>query len=200
MFEGTKEHATRPHQETRAIMLTHGATSVGEGPARQWEKERFGAPVLRDPLMDAGAMCETVETATDWSNVPRLKKAVGEALASKLVGDSPALIMCHVSHVYATGCSLFFTVVAGGGDNPEAVERKWRAAKSAATQAMTDNGGTVTHHHAVGTDHLPWMDSEVGQLGIDILKAVKREIDPAGILNPGKTFDRPEGAPRTLER
>lgn len=63
---------------------------------------------------------------------------------------------------------------------------------------MTENGGTVTHHHAVGTDHLPWMDKEIGDLGIDILKAIKRQLDPAGILNPGKTFDRAAGAPHTL--
>lgn len=198
MFEGSEEHARRTHQETRSVMLAHGGTSVGEGPARQWEKGRFGAPVLRDTLMDAGALCETLETATDWSNVPRLKKAVGAALASQLVGESAALIMCHVSHVYATGCSLYFTIVAGASEDNESTARKWRAAKSAATEAMTKNGGTVTHHHAVGTDHLPWMGEEISPLGINILKAVKRELDPAGILNPGKTFELPDNAERTL--
>lgn len=198
MFEGTKEHADRTHAETRALMLANGGRSVGEGPARQWEQGRFGAPVLRDSLMDAGALCETLETATDWSNVPRLKKAVSAAIAKQLVNESAALIMCHVSHVYSTGCSLYFTVVAGASDSPQHTAKKWRAAKSAATEAMTENGGTVTHHHAVGTDHLPWMDKEIGDLGIDILKAIKRQLDPAGILNPGKTFDRAAGAPHTL--
>lgn len=189
MFEGSAEHVRRSHQETRDVLLSHGGTSVGEGPARQWEKGRFGAPVLRDSLMDAGALCETLETATDWSNVLRLKKAVGAALASHLVGESAALIMCHVSHVYATGCSLYFTVVAGASEDAEASARKWRDAKSAATEAMATHGGTITHHHAVGTDHLPWMEAEIGQLGISILKAVKKQVDPVGILNPGKTFE-----------
>ncbi|RAV34062.1 FAD-binding oxidoreductase [Corynebacterium heidelbergense] len=187
LFEGTTQHAQSRHQETRALMQRLGGESLGEGPARKWEEGRFGAPVLRDSLMDAGALCETLETATDWSNVPRLKKAVGEALAKALVHDgTPALIMCHVSHVYAEGCSLYFTIVGAAGPQPQA---RWRAAKQAATQAIADNGGTVTHHHAVGTDHLPWMDAEIGALGIEILRAVKREVDPEGILNPGKTFD-----------
>ena len=198
MFEGTEEHAQRTHEETRNVLLAHGGTSVGEEPARQWEKGRFGAPVLRDSLMDAGALCETLETATDWANVPRLKRAVGKALASVLTEESTALIMCHVSHVYATGCSLYFTIVAGASDSVEETARKWKAAKSAATEAMTLNGGTVTHHHAVGTDHLPWMNEEIGELGINILQAVKNELDPAGILNPGKTFSALNGFRGTL--
>lgn len=187
LFEGTTQHAQSRHEETRAIMIRNGGQSLGEGPARTWEEGRFGAPVLRDSLIDGGALCETLETATDWSNVPRLKKAVGKALSTSLVEDgSPALIMCHISHVYPEGCSLYFTVVGAAGNNPQ---QRWRKAKSAATEAMATHGGTVTHHHAVGTDHLPWMGLEVGQLGIAALQAVKRELDPAGVLNPGKTFD-----------
>src|SRR5699024_4274340 len=115
------------HEETRAIMIRNGSQSLGEGPARTWEEGRFGAPVLRDSLIDGGALCETLETATDWSNVPRLKKAVGKALSTSLVEDgSPALIMCHISHVYPEGCSLYFTVVGEAGDNPQ---QRWRKAK-----------------------------------------------------------------------
>ncbi|HIW95914.1 MAG TPA: FAD-binding oxidoreductase [Candidatus Corynebacterium gallistercoris] len=186
VFEGTLQHAQSRHQETRALMLAAGGESLGEGPARKWEAGRFGAPVLRDSLMDAGALCETLETATDWATVPQLKKAVGHALASTLVKEgSPALIMCHVSHVYPEGCSLYFTVVGAAGENPE---QRWRKAKTAASEAMTGTHGTITHHHAVGTDHMPWMGREIGALGIRALQAVKRELDPKGILNPGKTF------------
>ena len=194
--EGTTQHARARHEETRALMLSLGGESLGEGPARAWEQGRFGAPVLRDSLMDAGALCETLETATDWSNVLRLKRAVGKALADALVADgTPALIMCHISHVYAEGCSLYFTIVASAGEDPSA---RWRRAKTAATEAMTQHGGTVTHHHAVGTDHLPWMGQEIGDLSLSVLKAVKRELDPQGILNPGKTFQMQPGAERAL--
>lgn len=184
VFEGTEAHVASRHAETRALLLARGGTSAGEEPARSWKEGRFGAPVLRDALLDAGALCETLETATDWSNVARLKQAVGDAITSSLEASGTlALVMCHISHVYATGCSLYFTVVAGQNDAPIA---QWREAKAAASRAIEAHGGTITHHHAVGTDHMPYMSDEIEPLGVEILRAVKTALDPAGILNPGK--------------
>ena len=184
VFEGTTEHAESRHAETRAVLEKHGGTSLGEGPARVWEHGRFSAPYLRDSLLAAGALCETLETATAWSNVPALKAAVTQALTSALAeSGTPALVLCHISHVYPTGASLYFTVVAGQRGNPI---DQWRAAKKAATEAMVRTGATITHHHAVGADHRPWMRDEIGDLGVAVLKAVKATLDPSGILNPGK--------------
>jgi alkyldihydroxyacetonephosphate synthase len=184
VFEGTKEHAESRHGETRALLEAHGGTSLGEEPAEAWERGRFAAPYLRDSLLAAGALCETLETATEWSNIPALKAAVTQALTTSLAeSGTPALVMCHVSHVYPTGASLYFTVVAGQRGNP--IEQ-WRAAKKAASDAIMATGGTITHHHAVGADHRPWMRDEVGDLGVQLLRAVKATLDPAGILNPGK--------------
>jgi alkyldihydroxyacetonephosphate synthase len=92
-------------------------------------------------------------------------------------------VLCHISHVYPTGASLYFTVVAGQRGNPS---EQWRKAKTAASDAMMRTGATITHHHAVGTDHRPWMTAEIGDLGVAVLRAVKATLDPAGILNPGK--------------
>jgi alkyldihydroxyacetonephosphate synthase len=184
VFEGTKEHVESRHAETSALVAAQGGTSLGEEPARAWERGRFAAPYLRDSLLSAGALCETLETATDWSNVPALKAAVAEALTTALAeSGTPALVMCHISHVYPTGASLYFTVVAGQRGNP--IEQ-WQAAKKAASDAIMAAGGTITHHHAVGADHRPWMREEVGDLGVQVLRAVKATLDPAGILNPGK--------------
>jgi alkyldihydroxyacetonephosphate synthase len=184
VFEGTKEHVESRHAETSALLAAQGGTSLGEGPAQAWERGRFGAPYLRDSLLAAGALCETLETATDWSNIPKLKAAVTEALTTALAETgTPALVMCHISHVYPTGASLYFTVVAGQRGNP--IEQ-WLAAKKAASDAIVTAGGTITHHHAVGADHRPWMRDEVGDLGVQVLRAVKATLDPAGILNPGK--------------
>lgn len=184
IFEGTAAHAESRHAETRALIEANGGTSLGEAPARAWEHGRFDAPYLRDSLLSAGALCETLETATTWSNVPTLKAAVTEALTSALSkSGTNALVMCHISHVYPTGASLYFTVVAGQrGD----VARQWHAAKVEACDAIVANGGTITHHHAVGADHRPWMTAEIGDLGVRVLRAVKQTLDPAGILNPGK--------------
>jgi alkyldihydroxyacetonephosphate synthase len=184
VFEGTEAHVESRHAETRAVLEARGGTSLGEAPARAWEHGRFNAPYLRDSLLSAGALCETLETATNWSNVRALKAAVTEALTSSLAeSGTPALVLCHISHVYPTGASLYFTVVAGQRGNP--IEQ-WRKAKTAASDAMVRTGGTITHHHAVGADHRPWMRDEVGDLGAAVLRAVKTTLDPAGILNPGK--------------
>jgi alkyldihydroxyacetonephosphate synthase len=184
VFEGTEEHVESRHAETSALLAARGGTSLGDGPARAWARGRFGAPYLRDSLLDAGALCETLETATDWSNIPSLKAAVTQALTDALAETgTPALVMCHISHVYPTGASLYFTVVAGQRGNP--IEQ-WKTAKKAASDAIMATGGTITHHHAVGTDHRPWMRDEIGELGVQVLRAVKATLDPAGILNPGK--------------
>lgn len=184
VFEGSPAHAASRHAETHDIMTAQGGTSLGEQPAKAWEHGRFDAPYLRDSLLTAGALCETLETATSWSNIARLKAAVTEALTTALTASgTPALVMCHISHVYPTGASLYFTIVAGQrGD----AARQWQAAKIAACDAIVAGGGTITHHHAVGADHRPWMDAEIGEIGVAVLRAVKNALDPAGILNPGK--------------
>ena len=184
VFEGTPEHAESRHAETRAVLQANGGTSLGEEPAKAWEHGRFDAPYLRDSLLKAGALCETLETATTWSNLATLKAAVTDALIAALgASGTNALVMCHISHVYPTGACLYFTVVAGQrGDAAE----QWRAAKVAASDAIVANGATITHHHAVGADHRHWMPAEIGELGVQVLRAVKQALDPAGILNPGK--------------
>src|SRR5574337_1310385 len=184
LFEGTAAHAEARRAETRAVLAAHGGTSLGEQAARAWEHGRFSAPYLRDSLLAAGALCETLETATSWSNIPTVKAAVTDALTTALAETgTPALVLCHISHVYACGASLYFTVVAAQRGTPIT---QWRTAKAAASDAIIAAGGTITHHHAVGTDHRPWMTAEVGGLGVAILRAVKSTLDPAGILNPGK--------------
>lgn len=184
LFEGTPAHTESRHAETRAVLEAHGGTSLGEAPARAWEHGRFNAPYLRDSLLASGALCETLETATTWSNLETLKAAVTTALTTSL-GESgtPALVLCHISHVYPTGASLYFTIVAG--QRGDALDQ-WGKAKVAACEAISQNNGTISHHHAVGADHRPWMTAEIGDLGVQVLRAVKQTLDPVGILNPGK--------------
>ena len=107
--------------------------------------------------------------------------AVRHAAALSAAG-TPPLVMCHISHVYPAGASLYFTVVSAQGDDPVA---HWAPAKRAANDAIETHGGTISHHHGVGTDHRDWYAREIGPLGVAVLRAVKAELDPAGILNPG---------------
>jgi alkyldihydroxyacetonephosphate synthase len=90
--------------------------------------------------------------------------------------------MCHISHVYENGASLYFTVVCAQGEDAVA---HWTRAKHAANEAILAAGGTITHHHGVGTDHRDWYVREAGPLAVDALRAVKRHLDPTGLLNPG---------------
>ena len=93
------------------------------------------------------------------------------------------IVMCHISHAYETGASLYFTAIAPRSDRDP--EGQWRRAKAAACEAIAGLG-TISHHHAVGIDHAPYLSAEIGELGVDVLKAVKETLDPTGILNPGK--------------
>jgi alkyldihydroxyacetonephosphate synthase len=92
--------------------------------------------------------------------------------------------MCHISHLYETGASLYFTFLARA--RPGSELDQWRAAKDAAGDAIVATGGTITHHHAIGRDHVPWLEAEASALGLDALRAVKERLDPAGVMNPGK--------------
>jgi alkyldihydroxyacetonephosphate synthase len=184
-FEGSAEDVA--YRRKRALQLTrgHGGLPVGRSPGQAWLKGRFSAPYLRDELLTHGVMVETLETATQWSSLQSLHRDVAAALKRALGGlGTPPLVMCHISHVYETGASLYFTVIARQREGDEIAQ--WRALKQAAGDAIMAGGGTITHHHAVGRDHTPWMAREVGDGGVAALRALKAELDPHGIMNPGK--------------
>jgi alkyldihydroxyacetonephosphate synthase len=179
-FEGTPAAVAAKRAAVTAVLSGLGGNAVGEAAGEKWAHGRFDAPYLRDSMLDVGVLVETLETATFWSNLDRLYADVKAALTASL-GD-PSIVLCHISHVYETGCSLYFTVAAKEADEPLA---QWRRAKVAASDAMIAAGATITHHHAVGTDHKPWLAQEIGPLGVSVLRAVKADLDPTGILNPG---------------
>lgn len=175
---------------TRRVLRGHHPASLGRRPGDAWLRGRFGGPRQRDSLLDAGVCVETLETATHWSSLSALRDAVRTSLTAALTTLSTRpVVMCHVSHAYETGASLYFTVlVPRSADDPAG---QWQAAKTAACTAITapHNGkplGTISHHHAVGIDHAPYLEGEIGPLGVEVLAAVKHTLDPTNILNPGK--------------
>jgi alkyldihydroxyacetonephosphate synthase len=181
MIVGHEGAAVAPRRaEVASVLESLGGTDLGEERGSAWARGRFHAPYLRDSLLDAGVLVETLETATFWSNRERVHQAVKQALESSL-GEG-TLVLCHVSHVYETGCSLYFTVAARQADDPLA---QWRSAKAAASDAMIETGATITHHHAVGNDHKPWLAREIGPVGVAMLHGLKDAVDPTGVLNPG---------------
>jgi alkyldihydroxyacetonephosphate synthase len=179
-YEGTPAAVEAKRAAVTALLAGLGGTPAGEGPGETWAHGRYRAPYLRDALLDVGVLVETLETATFWSNRDALYTGVKTALETAL-GEG-TLVLCHISHVYETGCSLYFTVAAKEAADPLA---QWLAAKAAASEAIVSAGATITHHHAVGTDHKPWLFHEIGILGVSVLRAVKADLDPTGVLNPG---------------
>ncbi len=184
-WEGEEDEVARRAGRTAAVARRAGGLSLGRSPGEAWARGRYEGPYLRDDLLARGVMAETLETATRWSSLLDLHAAVSGALREALgARGTPPLVMCHVSHLYPTGASLYFTFLARQQEGAEL--EQWEAAKRAASEAIVAAGATITHHHAIGRDHLPWMRDEVGDTGLQALHAVKRELDPAGIMNPGK--------------
>ncbi|MBW9214045.1 FAD-binding oxidoreductase [Mumia sp. zg.B53] len=182
-YEGDPEDVAVRRGRATAVLQACGGEPLGLESGEAWRRGRFHGPYQRDPLLDAGAFVETLETVTFWSNVPRLKAAVTEAVQGALGEQgTPAIVLCHVSHVYETGASLYFTIACAQADDPLA---QWAPAKAAANAAIRAAGAAISHHHGVGTDHRAPYAEEIGPLGVEVLRAVKATLDPAGILNPG---------------
>ena len=184
-FEGEEESVARRRALSVRALRKGGAVYLGQAAGRSWEHGRYQGPYLRDTLMEMGAMVETLETSHTWSRLAELHAAVGAAIRDSLAGQgTPGLVFCHLSHAYPDGASLYFTFISRARHGEEV--EQWQTVKRAASEAIVAHGGTITHHHAVGRDHAPYMEAEVGKTGLEVLRAVKDELDPAGIMNPGK--------------
>jgi alkyldihydroxyacetonephosphate synthase len=177
------EHAVR---EVGSIVRRHGGTGVGGALGREWLRNRFRTPDLRDSLWDLGYAIDTLETAVDWRRLPDLAAAVGRALRHGLEADEERVhAFSHLSHVYPSGSSLYATYVFRRSIDPDETLERWRRLKTAASEAIVAHGGTISHQHGVGRDHRPWLAAEKGELGLAALRDVARRFDPDGILNPG---------------
>ena len=152
-WEGTDADVEARRAGAIELVGRSGGTPV-PGAGDGWAAGRYRAPYLRDALLDAGALVETLETATFWSGLAALYEAVSAAIRDALTAQgTPPAILCHISHVYPAGASLYFTVACAQLADPVA---QWRAAKAAAGDAILGAGGSISHHHGVGTDHRPW--------------------------------------------
>jgi alkyldihydroxyacetonephosphate synthase len=184
-FEGDEEALARRRALAVRALRRGGGAYLGQAAGRSWEHGRYQGPYLRDTLLGMGAMVETLETSHTWTRLHELHAAVGAAIRDSLAGQgTPGLVFCHLSHAYADGASLYFTFISRARRGAEI--EQWQAVKRAASEAIVAAGGTISHHHAVGRDHAPYMEAEVGETGVEVLRAVKEQLDPAGVMNPGK--------------
>jgi alkyldihydroxyacetonephosphate synthase len=163
---------------------------LGSLPARNWMKERFRHPYLRDDLLDRSVMVDTLETAAVWDKLPGLYTAVRQALSDSILATaSGALVFGHLSHGYPDGASLYFTFMARQQEGREL--EQWQTVKTAATEAILKHGGALSHHHGIGTMHRLWASTYLGKEGLSLLAELKNKIDPQNIMNPGKLLNVP---------
>jgi alkyldihydroxyacetonephosphate synthase len=178
-WEGTEDRVRAERDAALELLHEGGAVALGRTPGRAWERSRYHGPYLRDELMARGVLVDTLETAATWSTLHAVHREVGDALR-----EHAPIVGCHVSHLYATGASLYFTFMARTRRGEELAQ--WAAVKHAASEAIVAAGATITHHHAVGRDHVEWLEAEVGESGLQALRTLKAQLDPAGVMNPGK--------------
>ncbi|CAN5795074.1 FAD-binding oxidoreductase [soil metagenome] len=182
---GQSAAVRRTHTRAGAMAREYGGVVIGDVAGREWRNNRFKIPYLRNTLWEKGLAVETIETATTWSALLPTARAVLLALRTTLE-DERVLAMAHLSHVYPTGASLYFTFFFRLGSDPEVTLGRWQTLKTAALRAIVETGATISHQHGVGSDHLPFMQAEKGATGVSALEALRTSIDPEGMLNPGK--------------
>jgi alkyldihydroxyacetonephosphate synthase len=188
-FDGSAEWVDQQWDRALELCGDHRGLSLGQTVGRSWKRERYAQPYLRDALIGHGLMVDTLETATNWSNLTHLYEAMVRALKGAIfaTGGGPGYVMTHISHAYAHGASLYSTFLGRQVDasDPLAKQEQWQTIKQATTDAIMAAGGTLTHHHGIGRDHALWLEEEVGPLGMVTLRTLKQTFDPAGIMNPG---------------
>ncbi len=169
--------------------VSEGRDRGGEDAVSSWRGAFLGAPYVRDALVAMGVLAETFETAITWERFPALHERVTAASeeAVREVCGGEGRVFCRFTHVYPDGPAPYFTVIAPARRGEEL--EQWDAIKRAASEAILAEGGTITHHHAVGRDHRPWYDRQRPEPFAAALRGAKLAADPAGIMNPGALID-----------
>jgi alkyldihydroxyacetonephosphate synthase len=184
-FEGEEHAVARTRRGALQIIKRHGGFALGRSVGQTWSKDKFNIPYLRDYIMDYSCMADVAETSTLWSNILPLYDGTVEALKARFrQEDGTGYIGCHISHTYPTGACLYFTFAARQPQGKE-LEHYYEY-KRLITDTIIRLGGTLSHHHAVGIEHRPWLAQEVSPAGLQALRALKTSLDPKHTLNPGK--------------
>ena len=188
-FDGDAEWTAQQWDLALEICGDYRGLSLGQSVGRSWKRDRYAQPYLRDTLLGHSVMVDTLETATTWSNLAHLYEAMVSAMRGAIAATDggPGYVMTHISHAYEHGASLYSTFLGRQVPDPDPLVRQaqWRAVKRATTEAILAAGGTLTHHHGIGRDHAPWLEEEVGPLGMKTLRTLKQAFDPGDIMNPG---------------
>lgn len=184
---GEPGRVRRTRREANALFRGYGGLFTGETIGKTWQRSRFRSPYLRNTLWDIGVAVDTLETALPWSGIVPAAAAITAAIRGAFeTHDERVHVFAHLSHAYPDGASIYVTFLFRRTPDPDHLLERWKAAKTAASQAILAHGGTISHQHGVGTDHRPYLAAEKSELGLETLEAARRSLDPDGLLNPGK--------------
>lgn len=184
-YEGSPLHVANQKAAVAAVVKRNGGIGVGTGPGTLYDQKKFDTPYIRDFLLDRGALADVSETATSWSRLlPLYRAVVADAEKAFAAVGVQGWIMCHLSHSYHSGACLYFTFAFAPAPGTEPVPQ-YDTVKSAVQQAFLDNGGTLSHHHAVGREHARWLAEDISPAGSEVLAALFAGVDPGRNLNPG---------------
>jgi len=185
-YEGSEGHVAEQRKAVGAIVKRHRGLCIGSSPGALYDQKKFDTPHIRDFLLDRGVAADVSETSMPWSRLMPVYDAVTAAAYAALAEIGvQGYVMCHLSHSYHAGACLYFTFAF----EPTRVEdmiAEYDVVKNAIQQAFVDNGATLSHHHAVGTEHARWLEEDISTPGVAMLKALFDGTDPGRHLNPGK--------------
>jgi alkyldihydroxyacetonephosphate synthase len=185
-YEGSDRHVAEQRRAVGKVVKRHGGLCIGSGPGALYDQKKFDTPHIRDFLLDRGVAADVSETAMPWSYLRPVYDAVTAAASGAFAELAVhGYLMCHLSHSYHAGACLYFTFAfqpTPGGD----MIVEYDVVKSAIQQAFVDNGATLSHHHAVGTEHAQWLEQDISAPGVAMLQALFDGTDPGKHLNPGK--------------
>jgi alkyldihydroxyacetonephosphate synthase len=187
---GNKALTRFARHESAALARKRGGFAVGTKIGHIWRKNRFLMPYLRNTLWECGYALDTLETALPWNKIESTAERIQEAIRNGLAAyNERALVFAHLSHVYGDGASIYTTYLWRRSPDPEETLQQWRAMKHGASQVIMASGGTISHQHGVGVDHAPYLKAEKGELGLRMIEAVRNQLDPGRVLNPGKLIE-----------
>ena len=188
---GNKTSCKNTLTQAKHIIKQYDGVQTGTLLGKKWEENRFRSPYFRHSLWEQGYAVDTLETAVDWARVSTTLNAIENALNSSLNGSGEKVhVFTHLSHVYSQGSSIYTTYVFRCGSDYSETYDRWKKLKQAASKAIVDNQGTISHQHGVGTDHAAYLEAEKGPLGMQAIASLCKQLDPNGVMNPGKLISK----------
>ncbi|MCU0458377.1 MAG: FAD-binding oxidoreductase [Bacteroidales bacterium] len=180
--EGDRDYARFVIKKIRQKARAGKGMYIGTSPVRKWLEQRYSSAYMRDPLMDLGIMTDTLETAVTWENLLSVWRGAHEYVS----GRPKAFMMIHISHVYENGANLYFTFLSPMEKGNE--KQDFSFFHRGLVETILAHGGSISHHHGVGRVLAPWMETHLGKSSMELLRAVKKHLDPNNIMNPGGTL------------